>query len=117
MWYRDWNDMYICQDMRQEPQWAEYEEILEEEEQGITEEEAVEHFNNTFVLPADITEALKYIWRKAREGEMTDEEMTTGFFICGQIKTHDDTEGADRIFTTLEDLYWIDYELQDTTSK
>ena len=117
MWYRDWNDMYICQDMRQEPQWAEYEEILEEEEQGITEEEAVEHFNNTFDLPADITEALKYIWRKAREGEMTDEEMTTGFFLLGQIKTHDDTEGADRIFTTLEDLYWIDYELQDTTSK
>lgn len=109
--------MYICQDMRQEPQWAEYEEILEEEEQGITEEEAVEHFNNTFDLPADITEALKYIWRKAREGEMTDEEMTTGFFLLGQIKTHDDTEGADRIFTTLEDLYWIDYELQDTTSK
>lgn len=109
--------MYICEDTTPEPQWAEYEEILEEEEQGVSEEEAVEHFNNTFELPADITEALKYIWRKAREGEMTDEEMTTGFFLCGQIKAHDDTEGADRIFTTLEDLYWIDYELQNTTSE
>lgn len=103
--------MYICEDMRQEPQWAEYEEILEEEEQGMSEEEAVEHFNNTFDLPADITEALKYIWRKAREGEMTDEEMTTGFFLCGQIKTHNDTEGADRVFTTLEDLYCINSQL------
>lgn len=103
--------MYICQNMMQEPQCAEYEEVLEEEEQGISEEEAVEHFNNTFDLPADITEALKYIWRKARDGEMTDEEMTTGFFICGQIKAHDDTEGADRVFTTLEDLYWINSQL------
>lgn len=48
---------------------------------------------------------------------MTDEEMTTGFFICGQIKTRDDTEGADRVFTELENLYWINYELQNTTSK
>lgn len=97
--------------MMQEPQWAEYEEILEEEEQGMSEEEAVEHFNNTFDLPADITEALKYIWSKAREGEMTEEEMTTGFFLCGQIKAHDDLEGADRVFTTLEDLYWINSQL------
>jgi hypothetical protein len=104
--------MYICQNMMQEPQWAEYEEIIEEEVQGITEEEAVEHFNNTFIdLPADITEALKYIWRKARDGEMTDEEMTTGFFLCGQIKAHDDTEGADCVFTTLEDLYSLNSRL------
>lgn len=104
--------MYICQDMRTEPQWAEYEEILEEEEQGITEEEAVEHFNEKFTdFPAEITEAMKYIWHKAREGEMTDEEMTTGFFLCGQIETHDDTEGADRVFKTLEDLFWINSHL------
>lgn len=104
--------MYICQNMMQEPQWAEYEEILEEEEQGITEEEAVKQFNEKYTdLPADITEALKYIWRKAREGEMTDEEMTAGFFICGQIKAHNDTEGADRVFATLEDLYWINSQL------
>jgi uncharacterized protein (DUF433 family) len=117
MWYNDWQDMYICQNMMQEPQWAEYEEIIEEEVQGITEEEAVEHFNNTFDLPADITEALKYIWQKSRDGEMTDEEMATGFFLCGQIKKHDDTEGADRVFWTLENLDCINYELQNTTSK
>lgn len=111
MWYNDWQDMYICQDMREEPQWAEYEEIIEEDVQGMSEEEAVEHFNNTFDLPADITEALKYIWRKARDGEMTDEEMTTGFFLCGQIKAHDDTEGADRVFTTLEDWYFLNLQL------
>ena len=29
--YRDWNDMYICQDMRTEPQWAEYEEVTEDD--------------------------------------------------------------------------------------
>lgn len=97
--------MYICEDMRQEPQWSEYEEILDEEEQGITEEEAVEHFNNTFDLPADITEALKYIWRKAREGEMTDEEMTAGFFICGQIDKHDDLDAADKLFWEIEKLF------------
>ena len=98
--------------MRQEPQLAEYEEILEEEEQGMSEEEVVKQFNEKYTdLPADITEALKYIWHKAREGEMTDEEMTAGFFLCGQIKTHDDTEGAERIFTTLEDLYWINSQL------
>lgn len=102
---QNWQQMYICEDMRKEPQWAEYEEIIEEEEQCMSEEEAVEHFNNTFTdFPADITEALKYIWRKARDGEMTDEEMTTGFFLCGQIKAHDDTEGADRVFWTLENL-------------
>lgn len=104
--------MYICEDMRQEPQWAEYEEIIEEEEQGITEEEAVKQFNEKYTdFPTDITEALKYIWRKSRDGEMTDEEMTAGFFLCGQIKAHNDTEGADRIFTTLEDLYWINSQL------
>lgn len=84
----------------------------------MSEEESVKQFNKKYTdLPADITEALKYIWHNAREGEMTDEEMTVGFFICGQIKAYDDTEGADRIFTTLEDLYLIDYELQNTTSK
>lgn len=97
--------MYICEDMTAAPQWAEYEEFVEEEEQGITEEEAVNNFTEKFSdLPADITEALKYIWRKARDGEMTDEEMATGFFLCGQIKKHDDTEGADRVFWTLENL-------------
>ena len=112
MWYNNWQDMYICQDMRQEPQLAEYEEIIEEEEQGISEEEAVKQFNEKYTdFPADITEALKYIWRKAREGEMTDEEMTTGFFLCGQIKAHNDTEGADRVFTTLEDLYALNLQL------
>lgn len=112
MWHNDWQDMYICEDMRQEPQWAEYEEILDKEEHGMSEEEAVKQFNEKYTdLPADITEALKYIWRKAREGEMTDEEMTTGFFLCGQIKAHDDLEGADRVFTTLEDLYWINSQL------
>lgn len=104
--------MYICQDMRQEPQWAECEGILEEEEQGMSEEEAVKQFNEKYTdFPADITEALKYIWRKARDGKMTDEGMTTGFFLCGQIKAHDDLEGADRVFTELENLHWLNLQL------
>lgn len=108
MWISNWQQMYICQDMRQEPQWAEYEEIIEEEEeQGISEEDAVKQFNEKFTLPADLTEALRYIWNEAREGNMNDEEMTTGFFLLGQIKAHDDLDGADRIFTAIEDLYWI----------
>lgn len=36
MWYNNWQQMYICEDTTPEPQWAEYEEIIEEEEQGMS---------------------------------------------------------------------------------
>ena len=32
MWISNWQQMYICEDMREEPEWAEYEEITEEDE-------------------------------------------------------------------------------------
>lgn len=32
MWYKDWNDMYICQDMREEPYTRDYQEEDGEEE-------------------------------------------------------------------------------------
>jgi hypothetical protein len=102
---QNWQQMYICEDMRRESQWAEYEEIIEEE-QGISEEDAVELFMAKFGdIPADVNEAVIYIVDKAREGEMNDEEMTTGFFICGQIDKHDDLDAADKLFWEIEKLF------------
>lgn len=98
--------MYICEDMTAAPQWAEYEEIVEEEEKGISEEDAVELFMAKFSdIPADVNEAVIYIVDKAREGEMTDDEMTTGFFICGQIDKHDDLDAAEDLFWEIEKLF------------
>ena len=104
MWISNWQQMYICEDMRREPQWAEYEEICEEEA-GMTEEEVIEEFERKFELPDNLNEAVAFIHLKARDGEMTDEEMAVGFFICGQIEAYDDLDGADKVFWEIENEY------------
>lgn len=37
MWYNNWQQMYICEDTTPEPQHYECEEIIEDEEQEMTE--------------------------------------------------------------------------------
>lgn len=103
MWIGNWQQMYICEDTSREPEWVEYEEV-NEDEQGMSEEEAVADFERKYDLPEANHDAVMFIFNKARDGEMTDEEMTVGFFICGQIEAHDDMTGADRIFWEIEEL-------------
>lgn len=95
--------MYICEDIRREPQYAEYEEICEEAE--MAEEEAIEEFERKFELPDNLNEAVAFIHLKARDGEMTEDEMAVGFFICGQIQEYNDLKEADNVFWEIENEY------------